>query len=118
MNIPYYEGRSGSEGYSFFDDIDLGGYYEFDIFLVIKNNETGELLYSTDSGCSCPEPFEGHYLEDFTPITGPQFFYGELYRWANKDRYGSLSAADVEAIGKLQLKVADYFRERRTREAS
>lgn len=35
--------------------------YEFDILLVVKDKESGKLFYATDSGCSCPTPFEDFY---------------------------------------------------------
>lgn len=48
----------GLEG---FGDVDRGGSYEFDIFAVWRSIEDPSLFYwGTDSGCSCPSPFEDH----------------------------------------------------------
>jgi hypothetical protein len=40
--------------------IDNGGSYEFDIILFCSPKDSkGVVYYETDSGCSCPIPFEG-----------------------------------------------------------
>jgi len=45
--------------------------YSFDLLAVLKN-EKGYYL-GTDSGCSCPSPWESHTTEDFTgPLTAEQ----------------------------------------------
>lgn len=44
-------------GLSIFDQIDTAGSYEFDIFLILED-ENKMLYYCSDSGCSCPTPFE------------------------------------------------------------
>lgn len=59
--------------------------YSFDLLAVLKNAE-GYFL-STDSGCSCPSPFESHTADDFTgPLTAEQAreearnLYDQAYR--------------------------------------
>jgi hypothetical protein len=43
--------------------------YTFDIFLVVQEVETGRVHVGSDSGCSCPIPFEDfRSLGDFTPV--------------------------------------------------
>lgn len=45
--------------------------YSFDLLAVLKNDK-GYYL-GTDSGCSCPSPWESHTAEDFTgPLTAEQ----------------------------------------------
>ena len=39
--------------------------YSFDLLTVWKNKKTGKFVYATDSGCSCPTPFEDHTADDF-----------------------------------------------------
>ncbi|MFE6493402.1 hypothetical protein [Streptomyces sp. NPDC057748] len=34
-------------------------YYEFSMLVVWRRTEDGVLFWGTDSGCSCPSPFEG-----------------------------------------------------------
>lgn len=69
----------------------VGGSYEFDMFVVLRategrKNDAGELLfrkgqlfYATDSGCSCPIPFDG---VEWTPVTKKEVrkAFGD---WAN-----------------------------------
>ena len=42
---------------------DVGGPYEFDMFVVWKDDQD-EYYWSSDSGCSCPVPFEAVKAED------------------------------------------------------
>jgi len=45
--------------------------YSFDLLAVLRNDD-GYFL-GTDSGCSCPSPWENHRAEDFTgPLTAEQ----------------------------------------------
>lgn len=59
-------------GFEYVGSIDLSEPdYSFDILGVLKN-EKGYYL-GTDSGCSCPSPWESHRVEDFTgPLTAEQ----------------------------------------------
>ena len=34
--------------------------YEFNMLVVWRHLPTGKLYWATDSGCSCPTPFENH----------------------------------------------------------
>jgi hypothetical protein len=54
-------------GYSTFGSVDVGSSYEFDIFLVLE--KAGKLYYASDSGCSCPTPFEDTLETDLVEIT-------------------------------------------------
>lgn len=38
--------------------------YEFNDLIVLKHKESGKLFWATDSGCSCPTPFEGYTFND------------------------------------------------------
>ena len=43
--------------------------YSF-VMLVVWQHEDGRLFYATDSGCSCPSPFEDfHSIDSLTEIT-------------------------------------------------
>lgn len=37
--------------------------YEFDLTVVWQELETNQFLWASDSGCSCPLPFDGFTLE-------------------------------------------------------
>lgn len=43
-------------------DVDVAGVWEFDIFAVWTDGRA--LYWDTDSGCSCPLPFDGVALPD------------------------------------------------------
>lgn len=51
-------------GLEMIGDINWGTGYEFDMIVVWKRLEDGAFLWASDSGCSCPTPFEGHRLND------------------------------------------------------
>jgi hypothetical protein len=49
------------------DEQDLS--WEFRMLVVWKRGADGALFYATDSGCSCPSPFEDfHSVDALTPI--------------------------------------------------
>jgi len=54
VNVYYNPELSGLK---IFEDLDTAGSYEFDIFLILED-ALGMLYYCSDSGCSCPTPFE------------------------------------------------------------
>ena len=43
--------------------------YSFDLLVVWKRLSDGQLLYGTDSGCSCPSPFEGVGVGDLAEFS-------------------------------------------------
>lgn len=52
---PYYSPESCE--LEIFFEIDIAGSYEFDKFVIWKD-KNNELFWDTDSGCSCPSPFD------------------------------------------------------------
>lgn len=43
--------------------------YSFDILVVVRDVKDGKLYCATDSGCSCPKPFEDHtFPTDYTEV--------------------------------------------------
>jgi hypothetical protein len=65
-NLYYSPEKSG---FSTFADLDTADSYEFDIFLILKRDSDNRLFYVTDSGCSCPTPFEWVEIKDLNEIT-------------------------------------------------
>jgi hypothetical protein len=49
---------SDASGLEFVDSIDDAGSYE--TLSVWRDKETGRIYYASDSGCSCPTPFENY----------------------------------------------------------
>jgi hypothetical protein len=89
--------------------------YQFDMTTVWQDITTGELFYASDSGCSCPSPFEMLTSRDvLTPPLKPLTLQGFIDYTGNrlgqmkKDTY-SHTAEDIARvegrIGELILKV-------------
>jgi hypothetical protein len=78
---------------------DESAYYDFDMFVVWRDRR-GSLYYATDSGCSCPSPFEGYKkVSDLTKATAAEI-HAALDEWARDDAPGrctTQSAADLHA---------------------
>ena len=91
---PYYDPQK--LGLKIVGEIDCGGGYEFDKFVVWEKAD-GSKWYATDSGCSCPSPFENTELADLQP-----FRVEELRSWA-ESRRPDVSAVDVEDLIRLSV---------------
>jgi len=68
--------------------VDHGASYEFDIFAVWTdnnkdNNPDGQkVYYATDSGCSCPSPFENYdSMETLTRVSNLAYLRENLKSW-------------------------------------
>lgn len=71
-NIYYHPEKWGM---SIFDQIDTAGSYEFDMFVIWEKDDDKTLWYATDSGCSCPTPFENiDSMGDLNQITTDTFY--------------------------------------------
>jgi hypothetical protein len=53
-------------GLTAFGQVDDGGPYEFDLFVVWTSGDDSNVLWGTDSGCSCPSPFEDTGINDLS----------------------------------------------------
>ena len=60
----------GDYGLEVLGELDLGGGWDFDMWVVWWHEESKTAYWGHDSGCSCPSPFEGYYkLEDLEEFT-------------------------------------------------
>lgn len=62
MSISYYDNIYNTPetfGYQIIATIGESGGYDWNLGVVWKDNRTGRLYGSCDSGCSCNSPFEG-----------------------------------------------------------
>ena len=67
--------------------------YSFDL-LAVWRDETGFFL-GTDSGCSCPTPWESHTAEDLTgPLTLDQAVEESASLWTNAGKYDEAGFKD------------------------
>lgn len=67
-NLYYNPDKSG---FSLFDEIDTASSYEFDKLIVLERLSDKQLFWATDSGCSCPTPFEDIGADELTSISNP-----------------------------------------------
>jgi hypothetical protein len=77
---------SDASGLEFVDSIDDAGSYEFHTLSVWRDKETGRIYYASDSGCSCPTPFENYTtLSSLTELTEESLgaFDADLSGWEN-----------------------------------
>lgn len=73
-------------------EIDVADSYEFDMLLLLRREKDGALLIATDSGCSCPCPFEDvdpEKLEIATPEAVREWF-------AENRKYRSAASMEEE----------------------
>lgn len=93
------------------------GNYQFDTTGVFKELATGKLFYGTDSGCSCPSPWESHERVDLTEITRPQDFYDHTAsrlpsNGGDDDKYGLADkGALIDDIYRAEQIVRAHFRD-------
>jgi hypothetical protein len=77
-NNPYYSPKKC--GLEIFKSIDTAGDYEFDMFVIWRKLDDNTLWWDTDSGCSCPCPFDnqdnGHNLKPITEENWNGFING------------------------------------------
>lgn len=71
MNNIYYSPEKF--GLQIFESIDTAGSWEFDTFVIFKRISDGALFWTSDSGCSCPTPFESIGIDDLNIITKEDF---------------------------------------------
>lgn len=97
-NNPYYSPES--LGLTILDSLEDGSLsYEFNMFIVWRRTSDGALFYASDSGCSCPSPFEDvSGIDDLTPITGATYgeFETALHEWQRG--YGDSNRVDPTEI--------------------
>ncbi|WP_329168319.1 hypothetical protein OG709_29940 [Streptomyces sp. NBC_01267] len=71
-------------------------YYEFSVLAVWQRAEDGVLFWATDSGCSCPSPFENHgSVNDLQRIDDVTAFVREVRSWATGEE---IQRDDVERL--------------------
>lgn len=99
-NIYYSPEKFGLEEVG---EVERGGGYDFDTFVVWRDISTGSLWYASDSGCSCPTPFDDIGRDDLTAIDMTQDLIDALDEWKGdyyekNDRYdGEIGALIVKA---------------------
>lgn len=83
----------------FVDDIELTGEsYSFDLIRFWVRKDTGQILYATDSGCSCPSPFEDTEVRELSEVELSGVELAVTSRWAGEVGWGGgVSRAELQA---------------------
>ena len=85
MNV-YYSPED--MGYHVLDSLDQAGAYEFDSILFAKRDRDGAVFVLTDSGCSCPVPFDDLNPEtDGERVRTTQDVERAVMTWWDRDRH-------------------------------
>lgn len=109
----YYWGDSVDpipEYLDFIADIDLAEPdYSFDLLRIYVRKHDGMLLWATDSGCSCPSPFEDVRVGDLRESTSATLLDTFMGEW--EQGYSGHSEAEV------RKEIGDAIREAKTRGA-
>ncbi|MCQ4150261.1 DUF7574 domain-containing protein [Rhodococcus qingshengii] len=93
MSNVYYEPEAF--GLTTVGELDLGGGYDFDKFVIWQDNGSGRLWYAEDRGCSCPSPFEDvSFTNGMTEVHTPQQLIDAIHSWRNDEDNYRDSATD------------------------
>ncbi len=69
--------------------------YEYNMFVVWIDRKERKLYYATDSGCSCPSPFEGiSSVQELNELKNLKAFEDELHGWGD----GFLDAQEINSV--------------------
>ncbi|MFJ3084463.1 hypothetical protein ACIPJG_32565 [Streptomyces halstedii] len=98
----YY--NPGATGLTTVGEVDTDGGYGFDMLVVWQRDEDGALFWATDSGCSCPSPFDAcNSPDDLTAITNVREFSSAARGWFREQYSPSMDNRD--ALERLIRKV-------------
>jgi len=69
--------------------------YEFNMFAVWIDRENRKLFYGSDSGCSCPSPFEKvQCIQELNELKNLKAFEDDLHSWGDS----FLDAQEISSI--------------------
>jgi hypothetical protein len=108
MNNVYYDPERF--GLKMIDSLDIAGSWEFCMLALWERTEDGALFYATDSGCSCPWPFEWAGVNELTRITSAAEFAAEARKWL-RDSYYTVGGGDRTVLARMILTVRTKLRE-------
>lgn len=98
---PYYSPEKC--GLKQVDSLEADLSYEFDMVIVWRDTVSKKYYWASDSGCSCPVPFEDiHRLGDLAVLNKTHF---KLFEDAVNGIYGVSSAEKSQFVSKWKRKV-------------
>lgn len=96
-----------AEHLTFIEDVDLDDRnYSFDLLRLYVRPVDGAVLYATDSGCSCPSPFDGTAVSDLkeTNLAG---LADTVTRVVNERGYGYSLAVVLGEVSGLRSRLIE-----------
>jgi hypothetical protein len=92
-------------GLTYIGQVDFTDGYEFDLYAVWKDQD-GKFWYGSDSGCSCPSPFEDYDdekepLRDLDELTSLAAFKDLCEAYAKRSSTSSTQQEIVELVERL-----------------
>ncbi len=87
-----------------FDEPDMS--YEFNMLCFWKT-KTGEIYSASDSGCSCPTPFEDYFGETQKDVFN---CFNVLVHWNRQSRYLTLGIKTIKVVRILGLIVKRNYK--------
>ena len=94
MSDIYYSPESyGLEVFKVLNEPNMS--YEFNMFVIWVDRKERKLFYGTDSGCSCPSPFEGvQSIQELFELKDLKAFEDELHSWGDS----FLDAQEISSV--------------------
>lgn len=77
------------------------GAYQYDLTVVWQDTRTGHLFAASDSGCSCPSPFEWVGLNDATPLADWAAVNNHLLDRLAKQDYSGYADDRERVVGQI-----------------
>lgn len=110
MNVYY---NPEKHGLTPLGEVDTADSYEFAKLVVWRRDEDGVMFWATDSGCSCPSPFEdADSVDDLTRIDDVSKFSREARTWL-REQY-DVRADDRDALERIIRQVQRRMRKAET----
>lgn len=84
-----------AEHLEFIEDVELSEPdYSFHELRIYVRRSDGAILWATDSGCSCPSPFEDTSVADLKESTASTFIDAAM-RWIEENEYARNTTAEI-----------------------
>jgi len=89
---PYYDAPENLDHIITLND--PNAYYDFQDVIVVKDTNDNKIYAASDSGCSCPSPFESHsFPTDFTEIRSSE----DLESFIKTNGASGLTQEDIDS---------------------
>ncbi|TVZ01222.1 hypothetical protein EAS64_33630 [Trebonia kvetii] len=82
--------------------------YSFTTFVILRDPATGEVFYASDSGCSCPSPFEDYTSRESLAVArSGQELHNALDEWVRDNTWNDDAEHRFPSAAEAHAKIAD-----------